>query len=37
MYIFTRTKQKKHNRRKSARYRAAAKAKNDKRRATLLK
>jgi len=37
MYIFTRTKQKKQGRNKSARYRAAAKKKNDKRRASLLK
>lgn len=37
MYVFTRTKQKKGSRNKSARYRAAAKKKNAKRRATLLK
>lgn len=37
MYIFTRTKNKKHNRRKTAKLRAGMKAKNAKRRATLLK
>ena len=37
MYVFTRTKQKKGDRKKSIRYRAAAKKKNQKRRATLLK
>jgi hypothetical protein len=37
MYIFTRTKQKKQNRKKSVRYRAAIKKKNAKRRASLLK